>query len=247
MSGTALGEGGMGVVYKAQDLKLNRVVALKFLPSEQITTPTGLERFKNEAHALSSLNYPNIATIYDIDEADGQRFIALELLPGGTLRSQVRQYQSAGRDMPLHHVVAYAIQIAEALDHAHKRNIVHRDVKTENILLTEDGKVKITDFGLAKLRSKKDLTRSGSTLGTAACLNCLREVTLTTYFDQWKTSEQSSAYWPNDLLKLISCKMTSRSVALTETYMLVARSSTRAMNCVREKDFLLPAAPEELH
>jgi serine/threonine protein kinase len=166
-----LGEGGMGIVYKAQDLKLNRVVALKFLPSAQITSPTDIERFKNEANALSSLNHPNIATIFDIDEADGQRFIALELLPGGTLRSEVRRYQAASRDIPLNLVVTYAIQIADALNHAHKRNIVHRDVKTENMLLTEDGKVKITDFGLAKLRSVKDLTRSGSTLGTAAYMS----------------------------------------------------------------------------
>lgn len=166
-----LGEGGMGVVYKAQDLKLSRLVALKFLPSQERPTPDDVQRFQNEAQALSSLNHPAIATIYDIDEWEGQRFIALELLPGGTLRTKVREYQSSARDMPLQLVVTYAIQVADALSHAHKRNIIHRDVKTENILLTEDGKAKITDFGLAKLRGEKQLTRTGSTVGTAAYMS----------------------------------------------------------------------------
>lgn len=166
-----LGEGGMGVVYKAQDLKLSRLVALKFLPTQERPSPEDVERFQNEARALSSLNHPSIATIFDIDESDGRRFIALELLPGGTLRSQLRQYQSSARDMPLNLVVSYSVQVADALAHAHKRNVVHRDVKTENILLTEDGKAKITDFGLAKLRGEKQLTKTGSTLGTAAYMS----------------------------------------------------------------------------
>jgi len=166
-----LGEGGMGVVYKAQDLKLSRLVALKFLPPQERPTPDDVQRFQNEAQALSSLNHPGIATIYDIDECEGQRFIALELLPGGTLRSKVREYQSSARDMPLQFVATYAIQVVDALSHAHKRNIIHRDVKTENILLTEDGKAKITDFGLAKLRGDKQLTHTGSTVGTAAYMS----------------------------------------------------------------------------
>jgi TolB-like protein len=166
-----LGEGGMGVVYRAQDLKLNRVVALKFLPLEHTSTLNDIHRFQNEAEALSSLNHPNIATIFDIDESEGQRFIALELLPGGTLRSKVRENQSAGREMPLQLVVSYALQVAEGLAHAHKRNIIHRDVKTENIMLTEDGKIKITDFGLAKLRTASQVTNTGSTVGTAAYMS----------------------------------------------------------------------------
>lgn len=166
-----LGEGGMGVVYKAQDLKLNRVVALKFLPLEHTSTPKDIDRFQNEAEALSSLNHPNIATIFDIDETEGQRFIALELLPGGTLRSKVRENQSAGHEMPLPLVVSYALQVADGLAHAHKRNIIHRDVKTENIMLTEDGKIKITDFGLAKLRTASQVTNTGSTVGTAAYMS----------------------------------------------------------------------------
>lgn len=161
----------MGIVYKAQDLKLSRLVALKFLPPQERPTPDDVQRFQNEAQALSSLNHPGIATIYDIDESEGQRFIALELLPGGTLRSKVREYQSSARDMPLQLVVTYAIQVVEGLAHAHKRNIIHRDVKTENILLTEDGKAKITDFGLAKLRGEKQLTHTGSTVGTAAYMS----------------------------------------------------------------------------
>lgn len=166
-----LGEGGMGVVYRAQDLKLNRVVALKFLPLEHTSTANDIQRFQNEAEALSSLNHPNIATIFDIDESEGQRFIALELLPGGTLRSKVRESQSAGREIPLQLVVSYAMQIADGLAHAHKRNIIHRDVKTENILLTEDGKIKVTDFGLAKLRTGSQVTNTGSTVGTAAYMS----------------------------------------------------------------------------
>jgi TolB-like protein len=166
-----LGEGGMGVVYRAQDLKLNRVVALKFLPVEHTSMPSDIHRFQNEAEALSSLNHPHIATIFDIDESEGQRFIALELLPGGTLRSKVRENQAAGREMPLQLVVSYAMQITDGLVHAHKRNIIHRDVKTENILLTEDGKIKITDFGLAKLRTGSQVTSTGTTVGTAAYMS----------------------------------------------------------------------------
>ncbi len=166
-----LGEGGMGVVYKAQDLKLSRLVALKFLPAHERPTPDDAQRFQNEAQALSSLNHPGIATIYDFEESSGQRFIALEFLPGGTLRSKLREYQSSARDMPLQLVATYAVQVVDALSHAHKRNIIHRDIKTENILLTEDGKAKITDFGLAKLRGEKRLTRTGSTVGTAAYMS----------------------------------------------------------------------------
>jgi serine/threonine protein kinase len=161
----------MGVVYKAQDLKLSRLVALKFLPVQERQTPEDIERFQNEARALSSLNHPSIATIFDIDEFEGQRFIALELLPGGTLRSELRRHQSNAREMPLNLLVTYALQVADALAHAHRKNVVHRDIKTENILLTEDGKAKITDFGLAKLRGDKQLTKTGSTLGTAAYMS----------------------------------------------------------------------------
>ncbi|MBI4429788.1 MAG: serine/threonine protein kinase, partial [Ignavibacteriales bacterium] len=166
-----LGEGGMGVVYKAQDLKLNRTVALKFLPGELRTSQEEIKRFHQEASALSALNHPNIATIYDIDEADGKRFIALEYLPGGTVKSKLKDLHSGGRELPLAQVVEYGVQIAEALSHAHKRNIVHRDVKTDNLLLTEDRKVKITDFGLAKLRGDVEITKTGSTVGTPAYMS----------------------------------------------------------------------------
>lgn len=161
----------MGVVFKAQDTKLSRHVALKFLPSGAATSEEDIKRFHKEASALSALNHPNIATIYDIDEVEGQRFIALEYLPGGTVRSALKNLQSAGHEMPLRQIIEYGLQVAEALAHAHQHGITHRDIKTENLLLTADGKVKITDFGLAKLRGDVMLTKLGSTLGTAAYMS----------------------------------------------------------------------------
>jgi len=166
-----LGEGGMGVVYKAQDLKLNRAVALKFLPPGAVRSENDLKRLQQEAHALSSLNHPNIATIFDIDEAEGQRFIALEYLSGGTLRSQVRDLAGRGKLLPVDRIAAYGRQVASALAHAHANGIIHRDVKTENLMLTAEGAVKMTDFGLARLGEESTVTRTGSAVGTAAYMS----------------------------------------------------------------------------
>ncbi len=166
-----LGEGGMGVVYKARDLKLDRVVALKFLPATHVDSPEERARFQQEARALSSLNHPNIATIHDIDEVDGQRFIVLEYLSGGTLKSKIESLQSSAQFLSFTHIAEYAFQMAEGLAHAHRHEVTHRDLKTENMMLTEDGTVKITDFGLAKLRGGPHLTQSGSTLGTAGYMS----------------------------------------------------------------------------
>ena len=161
----------MGIVYKAEDLKLHRIVALKFLPENFTALGEDIARFEREAEAISSLNHPNIATIHDIDEVEGRKFLTLEFISGGTLKSKVKQLHSEGKEIPIDQVVDYGIQMADGLAHAHQRGIIHRDIKTDNVMLSEGGLLKITDFGLAKLKGGVDLTRAGSTIGTAAYMS----------------------------------------------------------------------------
>src|SRR5206468_3693744 len=149
-----LGEGGMGVVYKALDTRLHRMVALKFLPREIVASPDKIARFEQEARAISALNHPHIATIHAMEEytagSVARRFLVLEYLPGGSLRDRIKAGRAAGEPFPLADAVKIGIESALGLAHAHRRGIVHRDIKPENIMFTAEGMLRITDFGLAK-------------------------------------------------------------------------------------------------
>jgi serine/threonine protein kinase len=172
-----LGTGGMGVVYSGEDVRLGRPVALKFVPEELARDRQAVERLISEARTASGLNHPNICTIHDIGEHEGQPFIVMELLKGQTLRDRL-----ASAPLKTHDVIDLGIQVADALDCAHQRSIIHRDIKPANLFLVERGPVKVLDFGLAKLVPNqasvstteiqtRDLTAHGVTLGTVSYMS----------------------------------------------------------------------------
>ncbi len=161
-----IGQGGMGVVYKAKDLKLKRTVALKFLPPEFMRLPDARERFIREAQAAAALSHPNICTIHEVEEADGQPYIAMEYVSGESLRQKVAKGPLAADA-----VVDIAVQVADGLEAAHQRGIIHRDIKSANIMVNEKGQAKIMDFGLAKVLGGEQLTREAVTIGTIAFMS----------------------------------------------------------------------------
>jgi serine/threonine protein kinase len=179
-----LGKGGMGVVYKAEDTRLGRTVALKFVPEELLSDRTAIERFQREARAVSALNHPNICTLHDIDQSEGRPFLVMECLEGRTLRDRI-----AAKPLTLDEVLELSIQTVDALDAAHARGIVHRDIKPANIFVNTRGHIKIMDFGLAKVTAgpldtggveastdatraiDEQITNPGSTLGTIAYMS----------------------------------------------------------------------------
>ena len=166
-----VGEGAAGIVYRAVDLRLDRVVAIKFLSPTISASEEQRARFEREARAISAMNHPSIATLFDVGRRGADQYLVFEYLPGGTLKSCIRRLSKSGNLLPLSAVLDYGGQIASGLEYAHKRGLIHRDIKSDNVMLTADGAVKITDFGLAKLSDNSRLTIEGEPIGTLAYMS----------------------------------------------------------------------------
>src|SRR5512137_2248996 len=161
-----LGEGGRGVVYKAEDTKLNRPVALKFLPRRFVADGETKERFRREARTAARLNHPNIVVIYDLSEFEDQLYIAMEYVEGRTLQEVAEEWRSATAAHAARGKIAIMLQISEGLSTVHRSGVVHRDIKPQNIMIDRDGRVKILDFGMARLFGVTHLTAANVILGT---------------------------------------------------------------------------------
>jgi serine/threonine protein kinase len=185
-----LGAGGMGEVYRAKDSKLKREVAIKVLPAAFANDPERMSRFQREAQVLASLNHPNIAAIYGLEEWNGLRALVMELVEGPTLAERI-----GGRAMPMEQALPIAIQIAEALDYAHAKGIVHRDLKPANVKLTGDGVVKVLDFGLAKALEKPDAAAGDPSISPTFTLEGTQEGVILGTGPTWRRNRLAVRCW----------------------------------------------------
>ena len=165
-----VGQGGMGVVYKANDTKLGRTVAIKFLPSHLSGSEENKQRFFREARSAAALNHPNILSIYEINEDNNSLFLVMEFVDGQTLKSHISSLTS-GTGVPVLQAIDWIEQIAQGLKTAHDMNIIHRDIKTENVMITKDERLKIMDFGLAKLKNDAGITKTKTSVGTLSYMS----------------------------------------------------------------------------
>jgi serine/threonine protein kinase len=206
-----LGEGGMGAVYKARDTRLNRLVALKFLAAALVECGQARDRAVGEARAIAALDHPNIATIYEIGEASGAPVLVLEYLPGGTLRAQLDT-----RTCALEEIVDVGLQIADGLAHAHRHGVVHADIKPENLLFTADGRIKITDFGVARFHEGRTITDDGKISGTVKYMapECLHG---------WPADCQADIYSAGVVLE----EMAATHISSEPFQSLIARATAR--------------------
>src|SRR5215471_430146 len=185
---STLGKGGMGIVYKAEDIRLGRMVAMKLAPELLARDRTALERFLREARAVSALSHPNIRTLYDIGELDGTPFLVMECLEGQTMHERI-----AERPLGIEEIIDLAIQTADGLDAAHARGIVHRDIKPANIFLTTRGQIKVMDFGLAKVTGGKSAPDTDSRMATAILENTITNPGATLGTIAYMSPEQASS------------------------------------------------------
>ena len=223
-----LGEGGMGIVYKAEDMKLGRSVAIKFLPSHLASSDDNKARFMREAKSAAALNHPNILGIYEIDEEDSALFLVMEYVDGETLKSYLPRI-TKGTGLPVSQAIEWILQIANGLKTAHNLNIIHRDIKTENIMITKDGRMKIMDFGLAKLMQQGGITKTGTSLGTLSYMSPEQSHGL--------PADKRSDIWSLGVLfyEILTGELPFKSEHEAGLYYLIANESPAAPNLLNKK------------